>query len=112
MELTLIATMVLSVINITGGKMSLINSSGILSPSIWPYLSKRSVCFTLPFLSQVKAKKCGMVKMKQITVAMHIYSRVLFLEHHMFDLNGYTTKINLSTQTSKVIEALPVKANI
>ena len=112
MELTLIATMVLSVINITGGKMSLINSSGILSPSIWPYLSKRSVCFTLPFLSQVKAKKCGMVKMQQITVATHIYSRVLFLEHHIFDLNGYMTKINLSTQTSKVIEALPVKANI
>ena len=70
MELTLIATMVLSVINITGGKKHLIISSinhtqSYLSPS-------KSVSFTLPSLSQVKAKQCGMVKIKEITVPTHI----------------------------------------
>ena len=69
MELTLIATMVLSVINITGGKKHLIISS---IPLMGPYLSPNSVGFTLPLLSHVTTKKCGMVRIKEIIVPMHI----------------------------------------
>ena len=70
-EFTLIAAMVLRVINITIGKMDLKRRSS--SISIGTYLSQKTrFGFTLPSLSQVKAKKCGMAKMKDIAVARHI----------------------------------------
>ena len=69
MELTLIATMVLSVINIRSGIKHLIIS---LIPLMGPYLSPNSVGFTLPSLSQVRTKKCGMVRIKEIIVPTHI----------------------------------------
>ena len=71
MKLTLIATMVLSVIKVTFGKKNLIKKFPMLK-SKRPYLIAKSVGFTLPSLSQVLAKKYGMVKMKEIIVATHI----------------------------------------
>ena len=70
MVITLIAAMVLRVINVTAGKMDLNRKSAATSRVT--YHCAKSVGFTLPMLSQVKKKKCGMVKIKDITVAMHI----------------------------------------
>ena len=50
--------------------------------------------------------------MEDIIVATHVWSRVLFLEHHIFDFSGYMMTINLSTQRRTVIEALPMKENL
>ena len=63
--------MVLRVINVTAGRMDLNKRSS--SISMGTYLSQKSrFGFTLPSISQVKAKKCGMVTMEDIAVATHV----------------------------------------